>query len=134
MRIAPAELLAYRAALGASEVLVLADIQVKYATMLEPCSLRESATRAHAAGADAVVVSGGRTGDPPSVRELADTRAGAGGVPVLIGSGLDAANAEVLLHVADGAIVGTSLLEDGHATVARVERLVRAAAGARSRA
>lgn len=134
MRIAPDELLAYRAALGASEILVLADIQVKYATMLEPSTLAESAARAHAAGADAVVVSGGRTGEPPSLDELADARDGAGGTPVLIGSGLDAANAGALLRVADGAIVGTSLLEDGHAVVARVSELVRAAAGARPRA
>jgi uncharacterized protein len=134
MRIAPDEVLAYRAALGASEVLVLADIQVKYATMLEPCTLGESAARAHAAGADAIVVSGSRTGEPPSLDELADARDGAGGTPVLIGSGLDAANAGALLRVADGAIVGTSLLEHGHATFARVSELVRAASGARPRA
>ena len=134
MRIAPEKVLAYRAALDASQILVLADIQVKYATMLEPCTLGESAARAGASGADAIVVSGARTGEPPTLDELADARDGAAGVPVLVGSGLDAANAGALLRVADGAIVGTSLLEDGHATVARVGELVRAAAGARSRA
>ncbi|MDX6565679.1 MAG: uncharacterized protein QOE10_1341 [Gaiellales bacterium] len=134
MRIAPDAVIAYREALGASQILVLADIQVKYATMLEPCSLRESAARARAAGADAIVVSGERTGEPASLDELADARDGAGGVPVLVGSGLDAANAGRLLRVADGAIVGTSLLQDGHAAVARVSELVLAAAGARPRA
>jgi membrane complex biogenesis BtpA family protein len=126
MRIAPAELLAYRAHLAASEILVLADIQVKYAELLEPCTLRASAARAAAAGADAIVVSGTRTGEPPSITELTDARAGAAGVPVLVGSGLDAGNAASLLGVANGAIVGTSLLEEGHARLARVSELVRA--------
>jgi uncharacterized protein len=127
MRIAPDEVLAYRASLGASGVLVLADIQVKYAQLLEPCSLQESAARARAAGADGVVVSGSRTGEPPSVEELANARAGAGGIPVLVGSGLDPQNAGVLLRAVDGAIVGTSLLRDGHAELAAVTALVRAA-------
>jgi membrane complex biogenesis BtpA family protein len=124
MRIAPAELMAYRAQIGADDVLVLADVQVKYAQMLEPRTLAESAEEAARLGADAVVVSGTRTGEPPSIDELADARAGAGDVPVLIGSGLDAANAGELLGVAQGAIVGTSLLVDGHADGARVQRLV----------
>jgi membrane complex biogenesis BtpA family protein len=127
MRIAPAELLAYRARLQASEVMVLADIQVKYADMLEPCTLRESARRARAAGADGVVVSGTRTGEPPSFDDLSDARAGADGIPVLVGSGLDPGNASTLLEVADGAIVGTSLLRDGHAALGLVDELVQAA-------
>ena len=106
---------------------MLADIQVKYAAMIEPCTLADSAARAAAAGADGIVVSGSRTGEPPSVAELAEARAGAAGVPVLIGSGLDAANAAELLAAADGAIVGTSLLHDGHAALDRVSELVRAA-------
>lgn len=127
MRIAPAELLAYRDALDAPDVLVLADIQVKYAQMLEPCTLGQSAARAREAGADAVVVSGTRTGEPPSLDELADAHAGAHGTPVLVGSGLDPANARDLLAVADGAIVGTSLLHDGHASLEAVSKLVLAA-------
>jgi hypothetical protein len=126
MRIAPAELMAYRTQIGADDVLVLADIQVKYAQMLEPRTLAESAEEAARLGADAIVVSGTRTGEPPSIDELADARAGAGDVPVLIGSGLDAANAGELLRVAHGAIVGTSLLVDGRAEIDRVRRLVAA--------
>lgn len=133
LRIAPAELLAYRTRLDACEILVLADVQVKYARMLEPCTLQESASRARAAGADGVVVSGSRTGEPPSLDELSDARAGADGIPVLVGSGLDPGNAARLLEVADGAIVGTSLLRNGHAEPGRVGELVRAAARGRPR-
>lgn len=81
MQIAPDELLAYRARLGAADILVLADIQVKYAELIEPCTLGESAARAAAAGADGIVVSGNRTGEPPSVADLAGARAGAAGSP-----------------------------------------------------
>ena len=88
MRIAPAVVMAYRAAIGAERVLVLADIQVKYAEMLAPRALAESARLAREAGADAIVVTGTRTGEAPSEGELADARAGAGDCPILIGSGL----------------------------------------------
>ena len=43
MRIAPEQVIAYRAGIGAERVLVLADIQVKYAQMLTPRTLAESA-------------------------------------------------------------------------------------------
>ncbi len=109
MEIDPAGLLAHRDAIGAAHVLILADIQVKYATMLELRPLAESARAAEACGADAIVVTGSVTGEPPRNEELAAARAGAGGLPVLIGSGLDATNAAQLLEAADGAIVGTSL-------------------------
>jgi membrane complex biogenesis BtpA family protein len=128
MRIAPAELMTYRARIGAEHISVLADIQVKYAQMLEPRTLAASAALAREHGADAIVVSGTRTGEPPSNDELADARRGAGAVPVLVGSGFDEANARALLHDCDGAIIGTSLLQDGHAELERVTRLVRAAA------
>jgi membrane complex biogenesis BtpA family protein len=127
MRIAPAELMAYRRRIGAEQVSVLADIQVKYAQMVEPRTLAASAALAREHGADAIVVSGTRTGEPPSSEQLADARQGAGTVPVLVGSGFDEANARALLRHADGAIVGTSLLREGHAEIERVTRLVHAA-------
>ena len=96
---------------------MLADIQVKYAQMLAPRALAESARAARETGADAIVVTGTRTGEPPSPDDVRRAHARApASCPVLIGSGLDAANARALLGVADGAIVGTSLMSDGRAT------------------
>lgn len=106
----PEGLLAYRTTIGAEDVLILADIQVKYAGMLAPRPLAESAREARERGADAVVVTGDRSGDAPTVDAL---REAAQGLPVLIGSGLTAANAADLLAACDGAIVGTSLMQDG---------------------
>ena len=126
MRIAPEQVIAYRARIGAERVLVLADIQVKYAEMIAPRSLGESARAACEAGADAIVVTGTRTGEAPSPHEVLAAREGAGDCPVLVGSGLAPANARELLAVADGAIVGTSLMHEGRATAAQVAAVASA--------
>ena len=126
MRIAPEQVIAYRARIGAERVLVLADIQVKYAEMIAPRSLGESARAACEAGADAIVVTGTRTGEAPSPHEVLAAREGAGDCPVLVGSGLAPANARELLAVADGAIVGTSLMHEGRATAAQVAAVTSA--------
>jgi membrane complex biogenesis BtpA family protein len=124
MSIDPAGILSLRRRLGADHVLVLADVQVKYAQMIEPRPLAESAALAAASGADVVVITGAATGEAPGVDDLQRARRAAN-CPVLVGSGLDAGNAERLLACADGAIVGTALK-----TVDRVdERRVRAIVG-----
>lgn len=105
----PDGLLEYRASIGADDVLILADIQVKYATMVQPRPLAESATLAIEKGADAIVVTGDASGDAPTVAQL---REAAQGLPVLVGSGLSPDNATGLLAECDGAIVGTSLMKD----------------------
>lgn len=131
MRIDPVGLLAYRdEALRAPGLLVLADVQVKYARMIEARPLAESARLAAEHRADAIVVTGRATGDPPSAADLAAARAGAGECPVLIGSGLDAGNAHRLLGLADGAIVGTSLMTGDAVDRTKLEALVAAARAA----
>jgi len=105
----PHGLLEYRSSLGADDVLILADIQVKYATMIAPRRLAESAALAREKGADAVIVTGERTGQAPTVPQLREARQG---LPVLIGSGLTPSNARELLAECDGAIVGTSLMSE----------------------
>jgi membrane complex biogenesis BtpA family protein len=124
MRIDPEGLLRYRRSLGADSILILADLQVKYARMLVQRSLAESARLAREAGADAVVVTGTRTGEPPSIAEIAEARLGAGEVPVLVGSGLSASNAATLLAEADGALVGTSLKRGEKIDPARVREIL----------
>jgi hypothetical protein len=127
MRIDPEGLLRYRRELRAEPVLILADIQVKYARMMVERSLEESSRLAREAGADAVVVTGTRTGEPPALPAIEDARRGAGDVPVLVGSGLSAANAGSLLSVADGAIVGTSLKRGEAIDPGKVREILRAA-------
>jgi hypothetical protein len=107
----PEGLLEYRSRIGADGILIFADVQVKYATMITPRPLCESALLARQKGADAVIVTGDSSGDAPSVEQL-KTVSGTG-VPVLVGSGFKPENAGVLLAECDGAIVGTSLMQNG---------------------
>lgn len=120
----PEGLMSYRRSIGADDVLVLADIQVKFATMLVDRTLAESARLAADHGADAIGVTGDETGDPPSASTVEQAKNGAGACPVLVGSGLDVANASMLMAAADGAIVGTSLKTADHIDAAKVGELV----------
>jgi membrane complex biogenesis BtpA family protein len=124
MRIDPETLLRYRDRIGANGVLIFADIQVKYARLLVERTLTESARLARESGADAIVVTGRITGDPPRVEEIEAAKAGAGEIPVLVGSGLDDSNASKILAIADGAIVGTSLKTGDNVDPDKVRALV----------
>lgn len=104
----PAAVLAYRRQIRADHVLIFADLQVKYSTPVDgPKPIEQSAREAALAGADVVIVTGTETGIGPSIEDLRAARSG--GVPVLIGSGLSAANVAALAPESDGFIVGTSL-------------------------
>ena len=132
----PAGLIEYRKEIRAVDVLILADIQVKYATMLEKRALQESARLACLQGADAVVVTGDETGDAPTVHQLREARSGVGAsgldIPVLIGSGLGTINALDLLAECDGAIVGTYLMRDRSVDAIAMQRLLDEVEKARS--
>jgi uncharacterized protein len=127
MHIDPEGLMAYRRSVGADAIMILADIQVKYATMLVDRSLAQSAALAAQNAADAIVVSGDATGQPPDVAALREAKHGAGATPVILGSGLDVGNASELLAVADGAIVGTSLKTGEYIDADKVAALVAVA-------
>ena len=129
----PAAILDYRRQIRADHVQIYADLQVKYTTPAGgPKPIAQSARDAAAAGADAVIVTGTETGIGPDVADLRDARAG--GLPVLIGSGLSPANAADLVPHADGFIVGTSMRTGGTAAdrvvLGHVDALIRAIASA----
>lgn len=99
----------------APDVGIFADVLVKHATSLSNASVAESVSElAGRALADAIIVSGPATGRAPTVARVREAREAASDVPLLIGSGLDVANAGELLQHATGAIVGTALKRDGH--------------------
>lgn len=109
-----------RAAL-APGVLLFADYLVKHATPLGEVSAKDLRLRGLA---DALIVTGAETGaaaDPSRLRALRE----AVDAPLLLGSGLTAANAGEFAD-ADGAIVGTSLKTGGAVDVERVKAIVKA--------
>lgn len=109
----------------APDVLIFADHLVKHATPLGAVDAVQSARDLRLRGlADALIITGGETGaaaDPARLRTLRD----AVDAPLLVGSGLTAANAATFAE-ADGAIVGTSLQRDGAVDAALVDEVVRA--------
>ncbi len=116
---------------------ILADVHVKHATPLGRESIVDAARDARERGlADALIVSGSRTGEPVSRADLEALRAAKLGAPLLIGSGLDSDNAAELLEFADGAIVGTFFKEGGDVNapvdVQRVRSLAKFFAGRRA--
>lgn len=106
--------LRYRASLGGSHIRVLADVHVKHGShsIVGDRTIAELTRDTEAFDADVLIATGQRTGDPTRVEEIraisdVATR------PVLVGSGLNAANARDLLTHSSGAIVGSAMKEDG---------------------
>lgn len=109
-----ADLLRYRRRIGAGQIQVLADIKKKHAShaVTADVTLAETARAAAFCGADAVIVTGGSTGEMTDPADLDAVRR-ACDLPVLVGSGVTAANAADYA-AADALIVGSSLKADGH--------------------
>ncbi len=124
MKIDPEGLMAYRKSIGADDVLILAEIQVKFARMMVERSLIESARLAAEHHADAIGVTGTATGDPSAVITVEEAKRGAGDCPILVGSGLRRENAKELLSAADGALVGASLKTGARVDARKVAALV----------
>jgi len=107
------ELLRYRRELGC-DVQIFADVLVKHARPLSNTNLTIAVQEAIERGlADAVILSGWVTGDPPNFTDLELAMAAAKGTPVLIGSGATWENIGTLIKAADGVIVSSSLKRRG---------------------
>ncbi len=129
MAIDPAGLMVYRRKIRARDVLVLTDLQVKYATLLEKGkTIAVSAKQAIAAQSDGLIITGNVSGEAPKTEDLLEAKKIAlGKVPVLIGSGFSRGNAVRLLRYADGAIVGTAIKTKGFVDRQKARVLVRIA-------
>lgn len=110
-----AELLRYRRAIGADRVQVWADVKKKHSShaITADVSLAETAHAVEFMRGDAVIVTGAVTGHAPSLAEVSAVKS-ATRLPVLLGSGVTAANVAAFLAVADGCIVGSEFKRAGH--------------------
>lgn len=129
-----ARVLAFRRQIGAEAISILADVDVKHG---RPHWGESIAGRAQDLGerslADALIVTGPATGEPPTVADLEQVRRACPAVPVLAGSGVRPENARELLPGCHGVIAGTGLKVGGQVTapIAR-ERVAELVAAARS--
>lgn len=98
----------------APNVAVFADAQVKHGRSLREASLEEEVRDLAERGlADAVLITGARTGSAPEVEEVACAARAAGEVPVFVASGVTPGSAAACLEFARGLIVGTALKRGG---------------------
>lgn len=102
-----AELLRVRRALGAEEVLVFADIESKHAApVVHRPTWAVAQDMVERGGADAILVSGETSEDPPKRSQFDAIREAVGkDVPVVAGSGIGIETIDVLKY-ADGTIFG----------------------------
>lgn len=101
--------LAARKKVGATSVKIFADVQVKHAELVKPRTLTASAKASMKASADALIITGKWTGEPPTLDDVKQVRSVAKRVPLLIGSGMREENLSEYLPLIQGMIVGTSL-------------------------
>ncbi|MBD3161193.1 MAG: BtpA/SgcQ family protein [Candidatus Eisenbacteria bacterium] len=107
------ETLRLRAAMRC-RVSILADVGVKHAVPLGPRSLEDEAKDTWERGlADALLVTGSRTGAPVDEDALVSVRTSVPDAPVLAASGVDAKTAATLARHCDGVVVGTWLKKNG---------------------
>ena len=103
----------YRARLRAEHIKVFADVHVKHGShsIVADRSLAEQAEDNEFFDADVLIATGGRTGDQAPQTEITGLRE-ASSLPVIIGSGMTAANASTLLPLCHGAIAASALKEN----------------------
>lgn len=122
----PRGLMEYRKRIGAENVVVLTDLQVKYATLMEKGkTISQSTSQAIEAGSGAVIITGNRSGQPPKISDLKEAKLTGENFPVIIGSGFSFKNAENLLQWADGAIVGESVKIGRNVNLRKVKQLMK---------
>ena len=130
-----AELLRYRRAIGADAVQVWADVKKKHSShaITADVSIAETAHAVEFMRGDAVIVTGLVTGQAPLPDDVHEVKR-ATRLPVLLGSGVRAANIATFRGAADGFIIGSEFKRAGHwpapVDPRRVERFMRAAAAA----
>jgi membrane complex biogenesis BtpA family protein len=94
----------------AADVAIFADVAVKHGHPMAQVDLEEMAADCVERGlADALIVTGGRTGEEVVMDDLVRLKERFPDVPLVAGSGVTAENVREILSIADGVIVGTSI-------------------------
>lgn len=124
------DLLRDRSLLGAGDVKIFADVDVKHSAPLAERPLEDEVEDlVERTLADAIVVSGAGTGKATDPAKACLVKEAAPDTPVFIGSGITFETVQ-LFDAADGFIVGTALKKNGVATnpveLSRVKALLRA--------
>jgi membrane complex biogenesis BtpA family protein len=107
------ELAAYRHAIGADDVAIFTNVTPEFSRSVAGRPVTERARGAAFLGADALLISGPQAGAAIDLADLQAAKDSVGDVPVLANTGVTHGNAEKILALADGIIIGTGLKVDG---------------------
>lgn len=109
-----AKLLRYRKLIGAEQVQVWADVKKKHSShaITADISLGGMAETVEFMRGDAVIITGGVTGDPPKIADVEEAKAHCR-LPVVLGSGVDDKNIADFFPKADGFIIGSYFKQEG---------------------
>lgn len=119
------ECMNYKRSIGADDVLILADAQVKHTNMVLPhVSIESSAKNAQDCGADAIIVTGSVIGSETPIEMIERVKKNVK-IPVIAGSGVNKNNIKEQFKIADGAIIGSSLKVGGILSNPISEELVK---------
>jgi hypothetical protein len=124
-----AELLRFRRNIGADRVQVWTDVKKKHSShaITADVDIGETAHAVEFMRGDAVIVTGLVTGDAPQAADVLAVKQKTH-LPVILGSGVTAANLESFYAAADGFIIGSEFKKGGHwmnaVDAKRVERFM----------
>lgn len=106
--------LRYRAFLNAQDIMIFGDFHVKHGShsVIADRTLEEQAEDVAESGAEVLIITGTKTGSAPTKEEIIQIKKKIK-QPVFIGSGFTLDNANDLMPILDGAIVGTYFKHDG---------------------
>jgi len=105
--------LRYRSRLN-SRVAIFADLLVKHAVPLTEVNIQQAARDTYHRGlADALILTGSRTGEEANIEDVEKVKAAIPEAFVFVGSGVTEENLPAMLRLANGVIVGTWLKKGG---------------------
>jgi membrane complex biogenesis BtpA family protein len=109
-----AKLLRYRKLIGAERVQVWADVKKKHSShaITSDIGLGVMAETVEFMRGDAVIITGGVTGDPPKLEDIEEAKTHCR-LPVVLGSGVDDQNIAEFWPKADGFIIGSHFKREG---------------------
>ena len=104
----------YRAHIKGENIRMFVDVHVKHGShsIIADRSLADQTHDAVFFDADVLIATGTRTGNETEISEVEGIK-NYTNLPVIVGSGMNVNNAEKILSVADGCIIGSSLKEGG---------------------
>ncbi|WP_339283748.1 BtpA/SgcQ family protein [Oceanobacillus sp. FSL K6-3682] len=111
---ASAEAMRYRSQIKGENIKIFTDVHVKHGShsIVADRSIQDQTHDNIFFDADVLIATGTRTGNAADLNELTGIKNNST-LPVIVGSGMSEENAEEILRIADGCIIGSSIKENG---------------------